>query len=187
MGIFVSWIYFWPEAKFISLATVHARLAPERLSWDDWTRMAHNHRDRQAKGILSRRLHEKAQIGARGPTSQRIPRLLSSTHTQATKLHSLVENPKLQKKQNKLYPYKYNFAFKIRQEQNNDSRTKKQIGAAATRGNPYEETRRRCTTQDNYNYTTIISHKSLLSISYLYVVYFFKKYLPPQRYQLRIR
>ena len=140
--------------------------------------MAHNHRDRQAKGILSRRLHEKAQIGARGPTSQRIPRLLSSTHTQATKLHSLVENPKLQKKQNKLYPDKYNFAFKffkIRQEQNNDSRTKKQIGAAATRGNPYEETRRRCTTQDNYNYTTIISHKSLLSISYLYVVYFFLK------------
>ena len=114
--------------------------------------MAHSHRDRQAKGILSRRLHEKAQIGARGPTSQRIPRLLSSTHTQATKLHSLVENPKLQKKQNKLYPDKYNFAFKIRQEQNNDSRTKKQIGAAATRGNPYEETRRRCTTQNNYNY-----------------------------------
>ena len=59
--------------------------------------MAHSHRDRQAKGILSRRLHEKAQIGARGPTSPRIPKLLSSTHTQATKLHSLVDILKLQK------------------------------------------------------------------------------------------
>ena len=98
MGIFVSWIYFWPEAKFISLATVHARLAPERLSWDDWTRMAHSHRDRQAKGILSRRLHEKAQIGARGPTSQRIPKLLSSTQSRRKKKQ---QNP-LQKREEKV-------------------------------------------------------------------------------------
>ena len=133
--------------------------------------MALSHRDRQAKGILSRRLHEKAQIGARGPTSQRIPRLLSSTHTQATKLHSLVENPKLQKKQNKLYPDKNNFA--IIQKRN------KQIGAAATRGNPYEETRRRCTTQElhlyNYHLTEITSFKFLL----IRRLFLFKKYLPP--------
>ena len=132
--------------------------------------MAHNHRDRQAKGILSRRLHEKAQIGARGPTSQRIPRLLSSTHTQAAKLHSLVENPKLQKKQNKLYPDKYNFAMI-------QKRKKKQIGAAATRGNPYEETRRRCTTQElhlyNYHLTEITSFNFLLFRFYLI------NFLPP--------
>ena len=49
---------------------------------EDCTRMTHNQIDRQAKGILSKRdFTKKAQIGARGPTSLRKPKLLSSTQS----------------------------------------------------------------------------------------------------------
>ena len=68
------WKCDWPEAKGISLATFHARLNPTRLIWDDWTRMAHKHIDRQAKGILSKRdFTKKPRSGQEDPPLREFP------------------------------------------------------------------------------------------------------------------
>ena len=102
-AVVLIWKCDWPEAKGISLATFHARLSPTRQIWDDWTRMAHNHIDRQAKGILSKRdFTKKPRSGQEVPPRWEKPELLNSTHAQAKSNTRWSIPPKRLNKQNTL-------------------------------------------------------------------------------------